>query len=320
MVTSVQQFKSVTSNQTSKKQPGKIALTPEEISKLRLHLSAVLQTTLELPQVLELFYSSLQEHLAIDSLLYRNEKLITDIELGKSNRHSCVYSLLSQQENLGELGFSRGKRFSEQELEILESLINCLIYPVRNALLYREAVQSALRDPLTGAGNRLALENTLDREIALATRHKQPLSILLVDIDKFKLVNDNYGHSAGDHVLKNIVHILGNDCRETDSTFRAYRFGGEEFVLILNNTERTGATIVAERIRQSVEQACTHFQEQAISVTVSVGLSTLLDGDNMASLFSRADKALYQAKNNGRNQVVDWQDISTKTTDLPQMS
>jgi diguanylate cyclase (GGDEF)-like protein len=202
-------------------------------------------------------------------------------------------------------------RFNEQDLELLETLINCLIFPVRNALLYRDAVQSALSDSLTGAGNRLALENTLEREIALSFRNELPLSILVVDIDMFKSINDRFGHSAGDCVLKNVVKLLGQDCRETDSTYRAYRFGGEEFVLILNNTDRAGATIVAERIRQHIEITSTSYQQQDIQATVSVGVSTLREGDNLSTLFSRADKALYQAKHNGRNQVVDWQEMAT---------
>ena len=83
------------------------------------------------------------------------------------------------------------KRFSETELQLLEMLLGCLISPIRNALMYDEALQSALRDPLTGVGNRVALDNTLEREISLALRHQHPLSILVVDIDKFKAVNDS---------------------------------------------------------------------------------------------------------------------------------
>ncbi|WP_159931043.1 GGDEF domain-containing protein [Oceanicoccus sp. KOV_DT_Chl] len=174
--------------------------------------------------------------------------------------------------------------------------------------MYKEAVLSALRDPLTGSGNRLALENTLEREIALATRHKLPLSLLVVDIDKFKLINDDYGHAAGDYVLKDVASNLAQCSRETDSAYRAYRFGGEEFVLVLNNTSNQGAAIVAERIRQSIEKMTTTFEDNSIAVTVSVGLATLMDGDNMSSLFSRADKALYRAKGKGRNQVMNAQE------------
>jgi diguanylate cyclase (GGDEF)-like protein len=268
------------------KKPGSpAALLPAEHLNLRLHLTSVLQTTLDLGKILQLFFDTLQHRLPIDSLHYSNDTLNSNIKIGRSSRHQCNYTLVTQQENLGVLSFSRGMRFNEQDLELLETLINCLIFPVRNALLYRE--------------------------IALSFRNELPLSILVVDIDMFKSINDRFGHSAGDCVLKNVVKLLGQDCRETDSTYRAYRFGGEEFVLILNNTDRAGATIVAERIRQHIEITSTSYQQQDIQATVSVGVSTLREGDNLSTLFSRADKALYQAKHNGRNQVVDWQEMAT---------
>lgn len=289
------------------------ALQPKYDSELRLQLTSLLQTTLELPKLLELFFESVEQHLSISSLHYRNEKLITNVEIGKSSRHNCNYKLATQDNTLGELSFSRDKRFEENELQLLEQFISCLICPIRNALLYREALQSALRDSLTGAGNRLALENTLEREIGLSSRHKLPLSILVVDIDKFKQINDNYGHSAGDRVLKEVVKLLSQGCRETDSAYRAFRLGGEEFVLILNNTTTEGAVVAAERVRHHIEAMTTSYDNDNITVTVSIGVATLEDGEEMTALFSRADKALYEAKNRGRNQVVD----STATIQPP---
>ena len=280
------------------------AIRVEEHAELRLQLSNILQTTLELPQVLQLFFEEVQRSLSIDSLTYRNSKLTSNVELGISSRHNCHYKLVTNKDSLGEVTFSRGKRFSEEELQLLEMLIGCLICPIRNSLMYREAVESALRDPLTGSGNRMALEKTLEREVALAKRHDQALSVLVVDIDKFKTINDNHGHTAGDYVLKDVAHILTLCSRETDAAYRAYRFGGEEFVLILNNTEANGSAVVAERIRQYIENMTTTFEDSSLNVTVSIGVATLNDEDDMATLFSRADKALYQAKRNGRNQVV----------------
>lgn len=306
MVTTVQSSNTI-AFPTSKTHSGRErtdVIRVEQYAELRLQLSNILQTTLELPQVLQLFFNEMQRSLGIDSLTYRNSKRTSNVELGISARHNCHYNLVTNKDSLGEVKFSRSKRFSEKELQLLEMLVGCLICPIRNSLMYREAVQSALRDPLTGSGNRMALEKTLEREVALAKRHNQALSVLVVDIDKFKAINDNYGHTAGDYVLKDVAQILSQCCRETDAAYRAYRFGGEEFVLILNHTEAHGSTVVAERIRQYIENMTTTFEDNSLSVTVSVGAASLVDEDDMTTLFSRADKALYQAKHEGRNRVV----------------
>ena len=275
---------------------------------VKLQLSNLLQTTLELPQMLQLFFDEIQYSVAVDSLCYRCEKNSISIDIGSNARHSCHYKLITSQDSLGELSFSRQKRFDENDLQLLEQLIGCLICPIRNALMYREAIQSALRDPLTGSGNRLALENTLEREVSLAQRHQNPLSVLVVDIDNFKSINDSYGHTAGDCVIKDVARALAQCCRDTDATYRAYRFGGEEFVILLNNTDTDGALILAERLRACIETMITRYDHNAIKVTVSIGASSLQPGDAMSNLFERADQALYQAKHNGRNQVANSQD------------
>ncbi|MEE8058454.1 MAG: GGDEF domain-containing protein [Pseudomonadales bacterium] len=287
----------------------------EQHTGIKLQLSNLLQTSLELHQVLQLFFDEVQSSVSLCSLSYRNEKINDNIKFGDIARHTCHYKLITNQVSLGELTFTRSKRFTETELLLLEVLIGCLICPIRNALMYREAVQSALRDPLTGTGNRLALENSLEREIALALRHNRPLSVLVIDIDKFKTVNDNYGHTAGDLVLKAVVKQLTQCSRETDSTYHTYRFGGEEFVILLNNSDATGSMIVAERIRNNVEKMTTHYDNHSIHVTVSAGIASLHAGDNVASLFERADKALYKAKHNGRNQTISAEAIITDPTE-----
>ena len=271
---------------------------------LKLKMSNILQTTLELPQMLKLFFDELQRSIPIDSVSFRYEGFSSHVEVGHTATHSCHYNLVTNNESLGELSFTRSNRFAEHDLQILEMLIGCLICPIRNALQYQSAIQNSLKDPLTGSGNRIALEDSLGREINLAQRHKHPLSLLVVDIDKFKEVNDTHGHAAGDSVLKDVAYQLGQCCRDTDSTYRTYRFGGEEFVIVLSNTDSLGANIVAERIRSSIESMTTVHETTSINVTVSAGIASLRDNDNRNNLFDRADKALYQAKHSGRNRVV----------------
>lgn len=279
-------------------------INAEEHTNLRLQLSSLLQTTLDLPRVLALFFEQAQRHLQITSLSYQHDKLIESISLGRAARHSAEYRLVTSQDSLGELILTRRKTFSEDELQLLEMLIACLICPIRNSLLYREALQSALQDPLTGVGNRLALENTLQREIAIAHRHGYQLSLLVVDIDKFKSVNDRFGHTAGDAVLKNVAAELMHCCRDSDATYHSYRFGGEEFVMMLNHTNNVGAKIAAERIRSRIQAMDTGYEQESIKVTVSIGIASLAEGDQLQSLFQRADEAVYCAKREGRNRVI----------------
>jgi diguanylate cyclase (GGDEF)-like protein len=267
----------------------------------RLRLMNTLQTSLDLTQVLQLFFEEAQQSIELASLSYKNVKLDHSIDLGKRSRHSCHYKLITQQDNLGELVFTRSKRFSDEELQLLEMLLSALVCPIRNALMYKAAIQTALKDPLTGAGNRMALESTLGREIGLAARHGQPLAILVIDIDHFKSINDEFGHTTGDCVLKDVAQQLMHACRDTDAT---YRYGGEEFVVIMNRTDLDGALILAERIRKQIAEMTTSYDDNAISVTVSIGISNLQPHDSLTSLFDRADKALYSAKQNGRNRIA----------------
>lgn len=271
---------------------------------LRLRMSNILQTTLELPQIIKLFFDELQLSMPINSVSFRHEEFSSHIEVGKSATHSCHYNLVTNNNSMGEVAFTRSSRFSEQDLQQLEMLISCLICPIKNALQYQLAIQNSLKDPLTGTGNRIALEDSLNREINLAKRHGNPLSLLVVDIDKFKNVNDLFGHTAGDSVLKDVAYQMGICCRDTDATYRTYRFGGEEFVVVLNNTDSEGARIVAERLRSSIETMTTVYEASSINVTISGGIATLRDEDDKNNLFDRADKALYKAKHGGRNQVI----------------
>jgi len=287
-----------------------------QYTDLRLQLTSFLQTSLELEQVLKLFFDEVQQHISLGSLEYTNPRINNSINYGRSGKHSIDYRLENQQGPLGTLLFTRARRFTETELGLLEMLIGCLICPIRNALMYREAIQNSLEDPLTGAGNRLALENTLEREVGLALRHKQALSVIVVDIDHFKCVNDDHGHQAGDKVLKDVARQLALCCRDTDSAYRAYRYGGEEFVLILSNTSTEGSLIVAERIRASIAALSCPHEGETLKVTVSVGVSSLLNDDNMSRLFQRADKALYKAKHKGRNRVVSATTLGLEPSDL----
>ncbi len=268
----------------------------------QLELISVLQTTLVLDQLLQLFSREIQGVISHDGFRYRNPMLGMEIQGGERASHSCNYSLVLEEQHLGELTLMRRKRFSERELARLEHQLCCLLYPLRNAVLYYQALQSAYTDPLTQVYNRTALDSSFQREWKLAQRQRTPLSVLLLDIDYFKKINDTFGHTAGDSALAKIAHCLRQSVRASDMIFR---YGGEEFVLLLSNTAAEGAQLLAERIRNHIRDMDCSDIAPNLRITTSIGVATLSHPeDTPQQLLKRADDALYKAKRQGRDRVV----------------
>ena len=275
-------------------------LKPVSLAQLRQQLSLRLQTSLEAERILDLFYSEVQRLVPLNALSYQLASCDLRLDLGERGNHSAGYRLNHEGEFLGELTFRRNQRFSEEELAQLESLLASLLFPLRNALLYRAALQTALRDPLTETGNRVALQQTLKREVDIAKRTLQPLSVLMVDIDHFKRINDSHGHIIGDQALIAVANALKDSLRNVDMVFR---YGGEEFVVLLSNTSREAASMVGERLRMAVLGIQYLVENRAIELSVSLGCATLLPGESMDSILRRADSALYVSKREGRNRL-----------------
>ncbi|MBU0916312.1 MAG: GGDEF domain-containing protein [Gammaproteobacteria bacterium] len=174
-------------------------------------------------------------------------------------------------------------------------------YIVVMRLVYRLQHLSQ-HDSLTGLLNRRAIENSLDKEAQRLQRFGEVYSVMLVDIDHFKRINDNLGHAAGDEVLRAVAAILKDHAREVD---RVARYGGEEFCVLLPHTDHEGALQAAERLRSAVHRTDIPWQDEQICVTISTGLATAQDPDEpLHALLKRADDALYRAKTEGRNRVV----------------
>ncbi len=161
--------------------------------------------------------------------------------------------------------------------------------------------EMATIDVLTGLNNRRAILHRLDEEIKRATRYREELGLLMLDIDHFKKVNDQYGHLTGDDVLEKVATLVRQNIRGSDT---AGRYGGEEFVIILPKTDLSPALVVAERIRKTIEMAEMKDSEgNVFGITVSLGLSLYRPDEDEYSFISRVDNALYKAKENGRNRV-----------------
>jgi diguanylate cyclase (GGDEF)-like protein len=156
----------------------------------------------------------------------------------------------------------------------------------------------SLTDKLTGLGNRREYEKVIGVEIERASRENKDLGMIMADLDHFKNVNDEYGHGAGDIVLKYFSDLMTRTIRKIDI---ATRFGGEEFIVILPGANREVSLDVAERIRTGLEKL--RFPHLPVAITASFGVTTLLENDSSELLLERVDKALYLAKNSGRNRV-----------------
>jgi len=164
--------------------------------------------------------------------------------------------------------------------------------------LQRRLIDQAIVDPLTGVFNRRHMERCLGDAIERQRRSSAPASLLVIDVDHFKRINDQFGHAKGDSVLKGIVSLVGKRSRKLDLLFR---IGGEEFMLLLPDTQEAAAAVVAEQLRSSIAEAPLLDGRQ---VTVSAGVSELQPGESLDSWMKHADDALYAAKKAGRNRVV----------------
>jgi two-component system cell cycle response regulator len=206
------------------------------------------------------------------------------------------------QEIIAHIALSQKGAGDGQDARVLDVIARELGGPLRMALLVEETQRAATTDPLTGIMNRRAFLAALDLEQSRSERHGYPMSLLLLDVDHFKSVNDERGHSAGDRVLAALGRLLAHQARKTDIVAR---WGGEEFVIVLAGASESGARIAAERMRSAVEgMTVLDEKSQRMPVTVSIGIACLEVNDSVDVLIERADRAMYQAKASGRNRVV----------------
>ncbi len=284
--------------------------TPTVDNATLLRIAGHLQTTLLPERVLDLFFHQVRRFVPLDGLAYEHGPLDLSLRVGRRTRHRINYRMMAEGRELGTLSFHRARPFLEEETVRLEHLLGALVYPLRNALLYHQAVQASRRDPLTGLWNRLAFDEALAREVELARRAHRPLSLVVLDVDHFKHINDQYGHDAGDAILRCIAATAQRCCRASDMVFR---YGGEEFVLLLGNTDQMGACRLAERLRRQVARSQCLYDGVPLRATVSLGVAAWRDGEDGEHLFRRADEALYQAKAAGRNRVRGYSELALDT-------
>lgn len=263
-------------------------------------ISGSMQITLEFNELVDIFSRKIQGAVPHSAYQYRNEAFDVDINNGIVTQHSLSYGLLYENQHLGELKLMRHTVFQEAEIKKLEDLLVLFCMALKNVAFYQQAIKMAHTDPLTKVRNRSSFDDTIQRELQLARRKKEALSVIFLDIDHFKILNDTYGHACGDFVLSAVANCIKEVLRGSDIVFR---YGGEEFVIILSDTPEEGAGVIAERIRHEIDAHVLTYETHELQVTASLGTSTLRADDSVVSLVQRADHAMYLAKQNGRNQV-----------------
>ncbi|WP_133131236.1 diguanylate cyclase [Legionella yabuuchiae] len=234
------------------------------------------------------------------------------IEDKENNNAMLCIPLMAQNDIYGLLYLESEEAalFEDENQKLLIIAFSELIaLALANVRLRENLRHQSVRDPLTGLYNRRYLDDFLSKLVNQSQRTESPISILMLDLDHFKKINDTFGHDAGDAVLKEVGQIIENSIRDGDI---AARFGGEEFVVVLYDIDLESSRIRAEAIRKEVSQRQVKYGAQIIGpITISLGISAFpVDGNNPNDLLDAADKALYYSKNHGRNRVSLYCDIT----------
>lgn len=230
---------------------------------------------------------------------------ISDVNNNKEIHFILAIPLLKDNLTIGVIVLvHKSKQFFDSELANLFFFASQAALAITNTLLFEEAMHQAQTDSLTGLYNHRHFFDLAKKEINRAQRYKHSLTVLMVDIDHFKYINDTFGHPAGDQVLI----IIANLCRKLFRNIDIVgRYGGEEYAILLPETPLQTAIEVAERLRHTVERTTISYHRRHILVTISLGIASLRnDCTSITRLIERADTALYHAKAQGRNRVVLW--------------
>ncbi len=254
-----------------------------------------------------------ENHLAWPALC-KDENILDSIKTIKNpelleDKKTYLHPLISESKSVGVLvAKSTSDEITLKDRDYLSQLSVQIGTTINRAYVYAEILKHATLDALTGFYNRHQLEERIKQEVSNAKRQHAPLCGIMTDVDFFKHVNDTYGHAAGDLVLKTIAKVIRSQLREYDI---AGRYGGEEFSILLPFTKINEAEMVAERLRQTIENKIIDISKvnpdgdtKSIKVTISLGVYEIKETDSEDDLMQKADKALYQAKNTGRNKVV----------------
>ncbi|MFD2166022.1 GGDEF domain-containing protein [Thalassotalea euphylliae] len=263
-----------------------------ENNKRGIALLEQLQTTLELDALLNKFAMEASKYVNFCGLTFKNEEATVVMRGHREGNFSRHFKLAVEGAALGTLTYNINAKFAGSHSKILEELHTYLLYPLKNALQFKRALAMAMQDSLTGLGNRRYYDEQVKRAMHQAKRQKSQVGLIVADLNKFKAINDTYGHAVGDKVLVNFANALRDSVRDSDSLFR---FGGDEFVVLIEAAGKEALEVLYHRIHKAV---ASNDYLNKYQVTCSLGATFMNNADSEHSFFERADQALYRRKMN----------------------
>jgi len=263
-----------------------------------LSLHQRMQATLNTGVLVSRLFNWLGEQLPVVGIEYIYPDEHIELRSGESRQHSAHYVLRLEQRYLGEITLSGSKRMAEGQLYVLEQAMGVFVHYLKNALDYLELEKVAFRDSLTSVMNRTALDELLPKEVDRAQRYDYELSVMMVDIDHFKEINDRVGHLGGDQVLCEVSRVMRTNLRSSDLIFR---YGGDEFLVIMPSTNLAGARTAAGQIMTAVKERPVAANGREVEPRMSIGVVSRQLGESPDELLLRVDDALYDAKKTGRD-------------------
>lgn len=270
----------------------------EQKANLGHSLLHQLQTTLELDKLLNIFAMEAAKYADFSGLYFKSPKMSVAARGSKPAKTERQFKLLLDDDFIGVLTYALNKPISMSNYKILTKLHQYLLYPLRNCLMFQQANQLAMQDALTGLGNRRYFDQQLKRALNAAHRHHSTIGLILGDLNKFKQVNDNFGHHIGDEVLQHVAKAMQFSVRDSDCVFR---FGGDEFAMLVEQANHHALEAICERVNLAMSNDPLLAK---YDVGCSLGLTYLDRADTEASIFARADQALYREKMQHKKQQL----------------
>lgn len=256
-----------------------------------------LQTTLDLERLLSIYADVLKNTLNLDGLTFASQEIVLAVFGSIEQQPEYSASLYIDGSYLGQLVYYKTAGFSAADQAKLARYHQQLVFPLRNALLFAKVKQQAIHDHMTGIGNRIVMEEDVQNALAKVARKDSSYTLILLDLDGFKAVNDKFGHLVGDKILKHFVQLVTKLLRGYD---KMYRYGGDEFVILMQEVNPEAVQQVFKRIQEQILQDSFLTQHQ---VGCSAGAVKLSQQTSYHEALEQADQALYQAKSNGRGQL-----------------